>query len=206
MPEHGDQRLETDWGDPRFLETGTARQRRAWHVLQDLGVLEDLKAFEPIFVGTIPIDVDIADSDIDVICAAGELAALEDAIRASYEKRSGFRCSYRPINGVESLVATFEHDGFTLEIFGQCRPTREQDAYIHMVAEHKLLLSAGPKLKEEVRRLKSRGLKTEPAFATALALQGDPYDAIALLRHADDEQLIRLLHDRGFLGPAAAVR
>ena len=36
----------------------------------------------------------------------------------------------------------------------------------------------GPAFKEQIRGLKRNGLKTEPAFAKLLGLNGDPYRAV----------------------------
>ena len=185
-----------DWRDPSYLAEGTASQRRAWRCLKRLELPEHLSAFDPLVVGTIPIDVDVADSDIDIICEADELSLLERSVRDRFEGFRGFSCHYRDIDGLPSLVAAFEDEGLTVEIFGQNRPTREQTAFVHMAVEHRLLALAGPWLRTEVRRLKSGGLKTEPAFAAALGLPGDPYEAMAALRHADDSELSRLLRKR----------
>ncbi|MGC3943422.1 MAG: DUF4269 domain-containing protein [Chryseolinea sp.] len=63
-------------------------------------------------------------------------------------------------------------------MFGQSRPSTEQEAYLHMVNEYQVLQSRGSEFRDEIIRLKKSGLKTEPAFAKALGLTGDPYEAM----------------------------
>ncbi|OBZ55281.1 alpha/beta hydrolase, partial [Bacillus cereus] len=48
------------------------------------------------------------------------------------------------------------------------------------IVEHMLLMQH-PHIREEVIRLKEQGLKTEPAFAQVLNIDGDPYEELILL-------------------------
>lgn len=42
-----------------YLKLGTPRQKRAYAVLKALRIFENLKQYNPILMGTIPIDIDI---------------------------------------------------------------------------------------------------------------------------------------------------
>lgn len=66
-------------------------------------------------------------------------------------------------------------DGFEVEIFGQTTPTRSQFAYRHMIIEYNLLNKYGEAFRQQIIELKQEGYKTEPAFAIALDLTGNPY-------------------------------
>jgi hypothetical protein len=51
-------------------------------------------------------------------------------------------------------------------------------------------------LVDKVKLLKQNGIKTEPAFAQLLALQGDPYEAMLNLETYSDIELINLISKR----------
>jgi hypothetical protein len=54
----------------------------------------------------------------------------------------------------------------------------EQVAYRHMVVEWNILAANDDNFRGEIIRLKKSGMKTEPAFAQLLQLDGDPYQAL----------------------------
>lgn len=45
-------------------------QQKAYQVITDHAILEKLAQYNPILVGTIPINIDIEESDLDIICYA----------------------------------------------------------------------------------------------------------------------------------------
>lgn len=65
----------------------------------------------------------------------------------------------------------------------------------HFVVEKRLLALGGQRLAASVMSLRQNGLKTEPAFATVLKLQGDPYQALNDLYDFDNKALLRLIVD-----------
>ncbi len=81
------------------------------------------------------------------------------------------------------LIAKFLYEEEPFEIYAESRDPLMQMGYLHLRAEENLLRLHGNPLREEVRRLKKLGLKTEPAFAKALGLDGDPY--LELLKFAE---------------------
>ena len=50
-----------------------------------------------------------------------------------------------------------------------------------MLVEDKLLAQHGEAFRQQIVSLKRQGYKTEPAFALALGLEGDPYLALLTL-------------------------
>ncbi|HZY81920.1 MAG TPA: DUF4269 domain-containing protein [Cyclobacteriaceae bacterium] len=158
-----------DFFDISYLANGTAIQKKGYAAIKSSGTMMILKRFDPVVVGTLPLDLFTSNSDIDIICFCKNAEDLPDF---------GFRAKL--LNGVESYIANFRHDGFDFEIVAQPVPVREQVAYRHMLAEWKILSEKGPEFKEGILALKQSGVKTEPAFAQLLGLKGDPY--IELLR------------------------
>ena len=51
-----------------YLRIGNDKQRLAYDVLTKNEIFINLHRFDPILVGTIPINIDIEDSDLDIIC------------------------------------------------------------------------------------------------------------------------------------------
>lgn len=158
-----------------YLQSGTPSQRRAYRILTRYQVLEKLKACDPILTGTIPINIDIESSDLDISCYCPDLQAFRATVEAGFRDAPGFSIREKSINGQACVIANFELDGFPIELFGQAVPTRQQNAYRHMLVEHRILQERGEAFRRQVIALKRQGIKTEPAFARLLGLRGDPY-------------------------------
>lgn len=167
-----------NWCDLSALQAGTARQQAAERVLLRLNVFGRLRRYSPLLAGTIRLDVDVPSSDLDVICKVDDLAAFEREVHAHFGTEANFRIKRRVIHGLESVIANFDADQFTVEIFGQSRLIEAQNAYRHMVVEARLLEIGGVAARDAVRALKRSGLKTEPAFAAYFRIKGDPYQAL----------------------------
>jgi hypothetical protein len=177
------------WQDISYLRAGNERQRRAFRAMHSLDILHILSEHTPVLVGTIPIAIDVEDSDLDIVCEAQDLGIFEDRVTQSFGEHEGFRVRKKLIKGVSSVVASFNHAGFRIEVFGQPQPVTEQHAYRHMVVEARLLALGGEAARREVQRLKRAGLKTEPAFASYFQLAGDPYEVLLELSRLGEEEL-----------------
>jgi hypothetical protein len=177
------------WQDISYLKDGNARQRKAFRALQSLDILSILSEHTPVLVGTIPIAIDVEDSDLDVVCEAQDLATFEERVTSAFGRQKGFRIRKKLIKGVPSVVASFHHAGFRIEVFGQPQPVREQHAYRHMVVEARLLVLGGEAARQGVQSLKRAGLKTEPAFASYFHLTGDPYEVLLKLSRLSEDRL-----------------
>ena len=159
-----------------------------------VGVLVRLARFAPQIVGTPPLGIDIATSDIDIVCHADDTAVFATVVACSFSEFNDFAIR-QWIREPRSVIATFVAEGWRFEIFGDSRPLKEQPAYRHFLVERRLLRLGGRLLKRAVMEARAGGLKTEPAFAHVLQLSGDPYEAIlALQRETDACLLQRLMH------------
>lgn len=158
-----------------YLKYGNEKQQKAFQILSDYAIFEILATFNPILVGTIPIEIDIETSDLDIICEWSEKQHFTDFLTTHFCHFTAFKCWSREIHGQDSVIANFRIEDFEVEIFGQNLHTKEQFAYKHLIIEHQILQAYGEQFKEKVIALKKGGIKTEPAFAQLLGLNGDPY-------------------------------
>ncbi len=163
-----------DFSNIGYLENGSESQKNAFRVLTESRVLETLAGFDPILVGTFPIGIDIASSDLDVACHFTDKSDFISAL-AEFSDFEGFGIREFEMNGLETVVCGFWFSGLEFEVFGQPIPVRTQMGYRHMFVEHRLLLERGEVFRSEIIRLKESGLKTEPAFAVLLGISGDVY-------------------------------
>ncbi|MBF4518743.1 DUF4269 domain-containing protein [Flavobacterium sp. ANB] len=165
----------TDFNNIEYLKNGNKRQIHAFEVLTQNKILLNLSEFEPILVGTIPINIDIENSDLDIICYWKDKTNFIEKLKAIFENQSDFRIRETLIENEETIVANFKIDDFEIEVFGQNIPTRNQNGYKHMIIEHQILKIKGENFRLEIIKLKQKGYKTEPAFAFLLGLKGNPY-------------------------------
>ena len=161
-----------------YLKQGNPKQRRAYEVLTRHTLLQILSDYDPILVGTIPINIDIDSSDLDLICFVNDLVQFKQLLEKQFGHYKGFMVKEKSEVKPKALLASFIIDEFIVEIFGQDIPTNHQNAYRHMVVEHKLLQQYGEPLREKIVELKKQGYKTEPAFGFALGIKGDPYQEL----------------------------
>jgi hypothetical protein len=179
-----------DFTDIDYLKSGTERQRKAYSELISLGIFEELKEFDPILTGTVPLDIDLPESDLDIICHCHDHLSFVGLLWKLYSGNTGFCIKSDFINGKRTTVAQFNTQFFTIEIFAQSMPTQKQLAYRHMIVEHQILERKGDTFKLMIRKLKSEGFKTEPAFAKLLNLDGDPYKELLKLNIRNLEETL----------------
>lgn len=165
----------------KYLKEGNERQRLAYQTLTNHQILDKLIVYNPILTGTIPINIDIASSDLDIICNWENKREFIDILTELFNSEKEFEIREGKIGDEETVVCNFKINDFAIEIFGQKIPTEKQNAYRHMLIEHQILKENGEDFRLRVIELKRNGYKTEPAFATLLGLIGDPY--LALLKY-----------------------
>jgi hypothetical protein len=151
-------------------------------------ILEVLKCFDATVVGTLPLNLAVATSDIDVVCEAHDPNAFADVVWRAYRQFERFQL-FRWREEGRPVVARFALGDWPFELFADLRPVAQQRAWRHFDVERRLLELDDGRLHETITRLRADGLKTEPAFAVALKLGGDPYIAMLELFPQSDAQL-----------------
>ena len=164
----------TKFDNISYLKTGNEKQQNVYRILTACSIMDKLADFSPILTGTIPIEVDIDESDLDILFYWNDKAYFKEAV-SIFSSHKNFKIVNAVVNGFDTIIAKFIIDGFNLEVFGQNRPTKEQEAYRHLIIENQILQIKGERFKQEVINLKKKGVKTEPAFGLLLGLTGNPY-------------------------------
>ena len=174
-----------NWKNPDYLKTGSASQQMYFEIIRRSRVFISLDKFSPVLVGTIPLNIDVPGSDIDIICYSGNFEEFINELKKCFSLFEQFTIRQKKLHEIPSVICRFMFSGKMIEIVGQNVPVEEQIAYSHMVNEHQILECFGEEFKKKIIELKLAGIKTEPAFALLLALEGDPY--LALLNYRTEQ-------------------
>jgi hypothetical protein len=161
-------------------------------------ILVQLAAFDPHVAGTPPLELDIPGSDIDILCYAPDANAFAAHLTTCFGDCIDF--SIHQWTGTDRpVIASFEAEGWLFEIFGQAIAVADQAGWRHFTVERRLLGLGGDKFHAALMRARQSGLKTEPAFAHCLGLEGDPYAALLNLAEQPDGALTHCLRASGHL-------
>lgn len=167
--------------DIYYLSKGNSRQRISYSIIRNNFIFEKLKFYNPVLAGTIPIEIDIWNSDLDVLCHWENRNEFIIDVTRNFEKEDRFNLYEAVVYDIDTVIANFYIENIEIEIFGQNIPVKEQFGYRHMLIEYGILQERGEEFKKEIIKLKDQGYKTEPAFAKLLELNGNPY--IELLKY-----------------------
>ncbi|MDR2040355.1 MAG: DUF4269 domain-containing protein [Bacteroidales bacterium] len=184
--------MDHEWDDISYLKSGSDRQRQAYDTLQEIGIFDYLADYHPVLAGTIPIHIDLPESDLDIICKMDDISSFRDLI---FRLFSGYDDFHEKISG-DTFIANFTSNHFRIEIFARPVPVKEQEAYRHMIVEYRLLKLLGESFREAVIKVKSDGMKTEPAFCKVLQIEGNPYRSILELASFSDHELSLMFGDK----------
>ncbi|MDH4440598.1 MAG: DUF4269 domain-containing protein [Rhizobium sp.] len=160
--------------------------------VRQLGILDALAAYGPQIAGTPPLGVETEKSDIDILCHAPQADAFLADVVALYGEISSFRV-WQWISDDRPVIATFHAHDWDFEIFASPCPVAAQYGWRHFQIEKRLLALGGARFKTTVQLLKQQGLKTEPAFWSALKQEGDGYQGLLSLDAATDDELRQML-------------
>jgi hypothetical protein len=171
-----------------YLKNGSQLQKEAHKVLTENNVMENLTNFQPILVGTIPIDIAIKDSDLDIVCSFEDKEVFKEEIQGNFSNYPQFSMMEKIFQDELTVIVRFMMDNFPIEIFAQSIPSNQQIAFQHKLIEHEILNARGKDFKKEIIKLNESGMKTEAAFAQLLNLKGDPFQA--LLDYGKQQKII----------------
>ena len=172
--------------------------KKVFGAIKSSRVLEVLSNYGVQVVGTFPLGIETPESDVDLVASTLSQVELKTVLEKEYGSTPGFQSHFKLKGGIPALVVRFSHEGVKFEVFAQDSASVEQVAFRHFQIEERLLKLGGAPLRNDIQSLRAKGLKTEPAFAEALELQGDPYDAILQLSSASESELQLILNQAGY--------
>ena len=168
----------------QFLDLKNERHKEIYHLIDD--IMKPFDKYQPTIVGTYPIDIQVKDSDIDVILTVQDYEAyIKDLSVLSHETNY-------TVEKKDVVICRFEKKGYIIELYASHEPINRLNSYRHLEIEKRVLDLFGESFKEEVVALKSKGLKTEPTFCTLLGLYGNAYDALLKVEEMTDQELLNL--------------
>ncbi|MCJ1961538.1 DUF4269 domain-containing protein [Novosphingobium mangrovi (ex Hu et al. 2023)] len=166
-------------------------------ILASSGLPDALAAYDARVVGTFPLGLDVAGSDVDIVCHAPDGHAFAQEL---WERFAG--CDHfalrQWVQGERAVIAQFLICDLPFEVFGAPVPVVMQAGWRHFEVERRLLALSSGAFHAAVRELRRSGIKTEPAFAQVLGLAGDPYAQLFDLALVPDAQLRGILAQAGF--------
>jgi hypothetical protein len=168
----------TDFTKIEYLKNGNQKQVLVYKILTEHKVLANIAEFDPILVGTIPININIENSDFDIICYWINKESFIEKLQSFFGNKNEFTIRETIIDNEETVIANFKIERFEIEIFGQNIPVKNQNGYKHMIIEHAILQCKGENFRLEIIKLKQKGYKTEPAFGFLLGIKGNSYQEL----------------------------
>lgn len=159
-----------------YLKSGNPKQRKVHQLLVDFKIVETLKNYNPLVVGTIPIEIDLEESDVDIILQTDNFEELFHKLNDLFQNFDQFSIEFKPNENI--LICNFSIEKIPFEIYAEKKPTHLQYGFLHMIKEHQIIQKFGKKFQNQIIQLKKQGYKTEPAFAKLLNLKGNPYEEL----------------------------
>ena len=182
-----------DWRSIHYLSQGSERQQALHRLLVEERLLERVAPLDVACVSSICLELDLPESDVDIICEDTPDGSFAELARKEFEEHDDFLLRQFRRSEEQITVASFRLRGFAIEFFATAKPIELQNAWKHLTAFSRLLRFGGEVLRERVVELKLKGLKTEPAFAEVLCIGGDPYEELFRLADVEDAELQRLV-------------
>lgn len=165
-----------------------------YSALKNSNILKILKPFSPLIAGTIPLNINVASSDLDILISADDLDLAKRVLTENFNNSLNFKSEEIFVKNELSLLMTFSYQGIDFEIFGQRIPTVKQQGYLHFLIEERLLKIGGNLFAQKIIQAKGQGFKTEPAFFKVLGLNGNSYEELLTIQKQSNSELRLLLN------------
>ncbi|AXF57119.1 DUF4269 domain-containing protein [Salicibibacter kimchii] len=83
---------------------GNDKQQDAYAAIKELDILNKLSPYNPVLCGTVPIGIDVMDSDLDIIMEVQGLKYFEEMLQFLYKDKDNFSIKRTTIRGMSKLL------------------------------------------------------------------------------------------------------
>ena len=90
-----------------YLKDGSEIQNKIHFVLEKHQIFDKLKEYNPILTGTFPININIKNSDLDIILETDDLMRAKDFIINEFQNQKEFDIQFCKINDLLSEFFAF---------------------------------------------------------------------------------------------------
>lgn len=170
--------MQRNFKDISYLAAGNCLQKNVFKILHQHQILQVFANYNPLVVGTIPINIAIASSDVDILLQTDDLPTLQSLFDTRLSCYPDYQLS---VISSDTLVCNCTIENTPFEFYAANQSTDQQYGYLHMLKEYEILTSKGEDFRQQVVQLKQTGIKTEAAFCQLLGIEGNPY--IELLKY-----------------------
>ncbi len=102
-----------------YLKDGNNRQKLAYLEIIKLKIFEKLEKYNPILTGTIPIEIDLPESDLDIICECKNHTKFSEFLVNQFGDKTSFKIYTTKLSGIKSTIAEFKTMNFTFDFLGK---------------------------------------------------------------------------------------
>lgn len=169
---------------------------KAWKALQESKVLALFRDNNPLVVGTFPLGIETSKSDVDILMESSDLDGMERLLTKHFSHLPNFVVETQDVDELQTLICHFDLNDVPFELFVQNKETVKQTAHRHFLIEERFLKIGGSLFKEAVMKERNNGLKTEPAYAKVLNLNGNSAQLLLDLQLKSNTHLVKTFFTR----------
>lgn len=128
-----------DWSVLDTLRLGTNIQQLAHSAILSLGLKQILQSSGPQLVGDIALGIEPTERVLTILISSYDFLGTEKLAIEKFWACSSFRTERQPINGMTSLLISFNYNQFSIKLIAQNIPAVTQNAYLTFRAKAKRL-------------------------------------------------------------------
>lgn len=149
-------------------------------------ILKHLQKYSPLVSGSVPLDIQTSQSDLDLIFSAQNFDEFVTDINQISTQVEVYK---KDLRGIPSVIARFQTPYAKYECVAQNKSVFEIIAHQHFLVESRLLNIAGEKARHGIQKLKNSGVPTEPAFVEYFKIKGEPYQTLLEWNQKSESEL-----------------